>query len=68
MLVHFIRPKSLDLGNPSKVVKVAGLIFNINKTKLGLFIKPESITYIGWLKSDIIGLKSTSIKLESDTS
>ena len=67
VLVHSIRPKGLDLGNPSKVAKVADLIFNINRTKLGLFTKLESITYIGWLKSDITGLKSTSIKLEFDT-
>ena len=67
MLVYSIRPKSLDLGNPSKVAKVADLIFNINRTKLGLFTKLESITYIGWLKSDIIKLKSTSIKVKFDT-
>jgi len=40
---------------------------NINRTKLSLFTKPEAITYIGWLKSDITGLKSTSIKMEFDT-
>ena len=67
VLVHSIRPKSLDLDNPSEVAKVADLIFNINRTKLSLFTKLESITYIGWLKSDIIGLKSTSIKVEFDT-
>ena len=67
VLVHSIRPKSLDLGNPSKVAKVADLIFNINRAKLSLFTKQESTTYIGWLKSDIIGLKSTSIKVEFDT-
>ena len=66
-LVHSICPKSPDLGNPSKVAKVADLIFNINRAKLSLFTKPESITYIGWLKSDIIRLKSTSIKVEFDT-
>lgn len=66
-LVHSIRPKSLDLDNPSKVAKVVVLIFNINRIKLSLFTKPESITYIGWLKSDIIGLKSTSIKVEFNT-
>ena len=67
VLVHSLRPKSLDLGNPSKVAKVADLIYNINKTKLSLFTKPESITYIGWLKADIMGLKCTSIKVEFDT-
>ena len=66
VLVYSIHPKNPDMGNP-KVVKIADLIFNINRTKLGLFIKPESIMYIGWLKSDITGLKSESIKVELDT-
>ena len=60
VLAHCIRPKSLDLGNPSKICKP------INKAKLSLFTKPESITYIGWLKADIMGLKCTSIKVEFD--
>ena len=30
VLVHSIRPKSLDLGNLSKVAKVANLVYNIN--------------------------------------
>lgn len=34
---------------------------------MSLFTKPESITYIGWLKSDIIGPKSTSIEVEFNT-
>lgn len=67
VLVHSICPKSLDLGNSSKVAKVADLIFNINRTKLSLFTKPESFTYIGWLNSNIIELKSISIKMEFNT-
>ncbi len=47
VLVHSIRPKSLDLGNPSKVAKVTNLVYNINRTKLSLFTRPEAITYIG---------------------
>ncbi len=66
VLVHLIHPKSLDLGNLSKVAKVANLVYNINRTKLFLFTRPEAITYIGWLKADIIGLKSLSIKMEFD--
>ena len=66
VLVHSIRPKSLDLGNPSKVAKVANLLYNINRTKLSLFIRPKAISYISWLKSYIKGLKSTSIKMEFD--
>lgn len=58
VLVHSIRPKSLDLGNPSKVAKVADLIFNINRTKLSLFTKPESITYIGWLNQTSLDSKA----------
>ena len=49
VLVHSIRLKSLDLRNPSKVAKVANLAYNINRTKLSLFIRPEAITYIGLL-------------------
>ncbi len=67
VLVHSIRPKSLDLHNLSKVAKAANLAYNINRTKLSLFIRPEAITYIGLLKSDITGLKSTRIKMEFDT-
>ena len=67
VLVHSICPKRLDLGNPSKVAKVVNLVYNINRTKLSLFTRPEAITYIGWLTSYITGLKSRSIKMEFDT-
>ncbi len=67
VLVNSIRPKSLDLGDPSKVAKVPNLIYNINRKKLFLFTRSEAMTYIGWMKSDITGLKSTSIKMEFDT-
>ncbi len=67
VLVHSMRPKRLDLGNSSKVAKVPNLVYNINRTKLPLFTRPVAIKYIDWLKSNIIGLKSTSIKMEFDT-
>ncbi len=57
----------MDLGNHSKVAKVANLVYNINLTKLSLFTRPEAITYIGWLKSNITGLKSISINMKFDT-
>ena len=47
VLVHSIRPKSLDLGNSSEVAKVANLVYNINQIKWSLFTRPEAITYIG---------------------